>query len=83
MEYIKSFENKDCTDALQRIVPHINIDEISKIIDETPGISDIRKTFYKTMISERYNQILLEPYKIITKGKNMTEEKDVPNLDEI
>lgn len=83
MEYIKSFENKDCTDALQRIVPHINIDEISKIIDETPGISDIRKTFYKTMISERYNQILLEPYKIITKGKKMTEEKDVPNLDEI
>ena len=60
--YIASFSNPDCTAALMRIAPKINIAKIKAIIDNTPGISDIRKEFYKTMLTERYRQIILEPY---------------------
>lgn len=61
-QYVSSFCNSDCTDALLRIYPKIDIDKIYGIIDNTEGISDIRKTFYKTMLNSRYNQILKEPY---------------------
>lgn len=61
-KYISSFSNPDCTAALIRIAPKINMIKISKIIDDTPGISDIRKDFYKKMLLERYNQIIMEPY---------------------
>lgn len=61
-QYIASFVNSDCTAALLRIAPRIDIDKICEIVDDTPGISDIRKQFYKTMLNERYQQIIMEPY---------------------
>ena len=44
---------------------------ICQIIDNTPGITDLRKRFYKKMISERYNQIIREPYLSLTNDKNL------------
>ena len=61
-KYIASFTNSDCTAALMRIAPKIHMDKIEEIIDNTPGVSDIRKLFYKTMLNQRYKQIILEPY---------------------
>lgn len=60
--YISSFENQDCNEALLRIAPRIDIGKINEIISNTNDISEIRKTFYRTMISERYRQIIMEPY---------------------
>lgn len=57
-EFISSLQNEDCTSALLRIFPKINIEKINKIIDETPYISDIRKEFYKKIIYMRYEKIL-------------------------
>lgn len=62
-KYIASFSNPDCTKALMRIAPKINMEDIFSIIENTPGISEIRKEFYKTMLNLRYQQIILEPYK--------------------
>lgn len=61
-QYILSFSNPDCAEALLRIAPRINMDKICDIIDNTPGISDIRRKFYKAMLHERYQQIIMEPY---------------------
>lgn len=61
-EYIGSFRNPDCTAALIRVFPRININRIAEIVDSTEGISELRKKFYKTILLERYNQILKEPY---------------------
>ena len=63
MGYIASLENQDCTDALLRIVPRIDINKIGEIIDGIDSLSDIRKTFYKTILSERFERILLPPYR--------------------
>ena len=57
-DFISSVSNKDCNKALKRIVPKINMNEICGIIDDTPFITDLQKTFYKTMLKERKERIL-------------------------
>lgn len=58
--------SKNIQEAILRNIPKINIERIKKIIDEIPesynGIkvmSPIMKDFYKTFLSERYEQIFL------------------------
>lgn len=63
--FINSLENKECNDALLRIMPKINMDRICLIIDNTPYISEIRKQFYKTILSKRYEKILMPAYEKI------------------
>ncbi len=60
--YINSLVNDDCTEALQRIFPKINMGVIDSIIDETEGLSDLRRNFYKVMLHARYSQILESAY---------------------
>lgn len=84
MQYIASFKNPDCTNALLRIVPRIDMNKIENIIDEMPEISDKRKCFYKTMLSERFKQILLEPYKKIVQEKQISiDKREADPYDEI
>ena len=45
-EYINSLSNPDCTDALLRVYPKINIRNINEFINNMDEISDIRKEFY-------------------------------------
>ena len=60
--FISSLENKDCNQALLRIFPHIDMNQIHQIIDNTPYISDVRKEFYKIIIELRYEKILKYSY---------------------
>lgn len=62
-EVITSLEFEECNQALTRIVDKMNMDKIFTMIEEIEGISDVRKTFYKTMYQERYEKILLEAYR--------------------
>ena len=57
-DYISSLENKDCNEALKRIVPKINLDSINKIIEETPFIDELQRNFYRIMLTERKKRIL-------------------------
>lgn len=59
-EYINSLCNEDCTAALKRIFPNINLSKVNAIIDSINEISSIRKLFYKTMIKKRMD-LILEP----------------------
>ncbi len=61
-DFIFSLENADCNKALKRILPRVNMKKINAIIDETPYISDLQKTFYKTMLLERKEKILDAAY---------------------
>lgn len=56
--FISSLEYEDCNKALKRIVPRIDLQSIFKLIDDTPYISPLQKTFYKVMLSERKEKIL-------------------------
>lgn len=57
-DFISSLQNKDCNRALKRILPRINMIDINRIIDETPYITDLQKSFYKTMLLQRKEKIL-------------------------
>lgn len=57
-DFLKSAENKDCCEAVKRIVPRINMTEIAAFIDDVPYIAELHKAFYKRYIEARYEQIL-------------------------
>lgn len=66
----------ECDRAVLRVVPQISISKTYDIIDETPDISEQRKHFYKTMLSERYRQLLLEPYRELARERGI----EIPKL---
>ena len=60
----------------------IDIDKIKQIIDNTPYISDVRKNFYKTILSERYEKILVPAYeKVVGRSINNNIEDDHDDYD--
>lgn len=61
-QFINSFENDDCSKALLRIYPKIDMEKINEVIDGTKEISDIRKEYLKIIINERYDKILTPAY---------------------
>lgn len=64
-EVISSLQFEACNEALKRIVPRINLERINKIIDEIEEISELRKQFYKTMLQQRYEKILMYSYRML------------------
>ena len=64
-EVISSLQFEACNEALKRIVPRIDLGRINGIIDEIQEISKLRKQFYKTMLQQRYEKILLYPYRML------------------
>lgn len=75
-DFIFSIENADCNRALKRILPRIDIDKINKIIDNTPYISDIQRTFYKVILKERKEKILNKSYdKLLKRERNKSAER--------
>ena len=75
-EVISSLQFQACNEALQRMVPRIDMGRIQKIVDETEGISQLRKRFYKIMLQQRYEKILLYSYRKL-KGEEMTDESGI------
>ena len=64
-EVISSLQFEACNDALKRIVPRIDLERINRIIDEIEGISELRKQFYKTMLQQRYEKILMYSFRML------------------
>lgn len=65
-DFISSLQNDSCNRALERIVPHIDMEKIEAIVRDTPFLSDLQRRFYLTMLTERKHRILdfsLEKYR--------------------
>lgn len=62
-DVISSLRYEECNAALKRIVERIDLEKIYTLIDNVDFVSDLRKKFYKTIIKERYEKILLVSYK--------------------
>lgn len=68
-EVISSLEFDECNIALKKIYQLIDLNKINELIDDME-ISDIHKSFYKTMIRERYEKIIKYSYlKLVEKEK--------------
>lgn len=57
-DYLSSLKNEDCNKALARMFDCIDLDEIYKLVEGTPAITEQQKDFYKVMLSERKEKIL-------------------------
>lgn len=67
-ELIASKKYVKCNEALKRIVPRIDMKKIGGVIDDIPCISNVQKNFYKTIIKERYQKVLLPAFNELTQG---------------
>ena len=67
-EVIGSLRFPECNDALRRIVPRVDLDRISELIDDTCFITDIHRRFYKHMIRNRFEKILLDSFNRLEEG---------------
>ena len=65
-EYIKSCKNKYCNEAVFVLFPKIDMKYIENMINDMP-ITDIRKTFYNTILRKRY-ELLKEIFIQIKNG---------------
>lgn len=61
-EYIQSLGNPDCTAALMRVYPRIDLDKVNEVIYSNSSMSDLRKEFYSTMLKNRVERILEPAY---------------------
>ena len=61
-DMLSSNYDSNCTKALIKMLPKIDMNRIDNIIDKTPFISDIRKEFYKDIIKLRKEVILDRAY---------------------
>ena len=52
----------NCTEAVLRIAPKIDMKKVDAIIENTPFITDIRKKFYKAILQLRQETILTRAY---------------------
>ena len=43
----------------------IDLESINRIIDEMEEISELRKQFYKIMLQQRYEKILMYSYRML------------------
>lgn len=64
-QVISSLQFEACNEALKRIVPRIDLERINRIIDEIEEISELRKQFYKIMLQQRYEKILMYSYRML------------------
>lgn len=63
-EFLVSEKGYHAREALLDLMPRISLERIGDIVDATPGISDTRRAFYKTMTEVRYRVVLMPAYKL-------------------
>lgn len=59
-DFMTESTDEDFAEAVNRIVPRINIEKITEFINEVPYISELQKEFYKKYITAR-NEKIIQP----------------------
>ena len=60
---------------LKRVAERIHMDNIHRLIDETPAITEVQKDFYKIMISERKAKIIDYSMELLLKQDLLQQEQ--------
>lgn len=61
-EIISSLEFDECNKALTRITEKVDLNKINRLIESIENISNARKEFYKIILKQRFEKILLISY---------------------
>lgn len=57
MNFLKQMQNEECNQAIKRVFPQINLEEMINFIHKIENMSEIRKNFYEWIIKQRYEII--------------------------
>ena len=66
---------EDCSEALLRIVPKIQMNRICDFLEDVPYLSDLQRTFYQTYIQARWERLLLPAYDQVAGRTDVMESK--------
>ncbi len=75
--FLMSAEYDGCNEAVKRIVPQIDMDEISAFFEEAPYLSELQREFYNAYIKARYDLILAPAFDLVT---NLEHEQSEPSM---
>ena len=59
-DFLTTGQNQDCTEAVKRLAPRMDIESIQQWIEELPYITELQKNFYSQYIGARY-ELILQP----------------------
>jgi hypothetical protein len=79
-EFISSLKNEEYNAALKRIYGRIDMEQLNKIIDETPSLLPIQRDFYKIMVWERKEKIFDYSMEQLLKQEQQVAEQQGPHL---
>lgn len=68
-DVIDSLQFEACNEALIRCIRRIDWEKTERLVNEVEMITPVRKQFYLTMLRERYDKLLAEPYRKLTGEK--------------
>ena len=57
-DFLSSLEYEGCNAALKRIGPRLHMEQICRLIDETPCLSGLQRRFYKEILALRKERII-------------------------
>ena len=66
---------EDCSEALLRIVPKIQMNRICDFLEDVPYLSDLQRIFYQTYIRTRWERLLLPAYDQVAGRTDVMESK--------
>ena len=75
--FISSLAEPGCNEALKRMAPKIDLNKVYQIIDNTPFISELQKSFYKQILTLRKERIIDYPLQLL----NAKEQAHKPSFD--
>lgn len=79
-EFISSLKNEECNAALKRIYGRIDMEQLNKIVEETPALLPEQRDFYKIMLWERKEKILDYSMEQLLKQEQQAAEQQGPQL---
>ena len=79
-EFISSLKNEECNAALKRIYRRIDMEQLNKIVDETPALLPEQRDYYKIMLWERKEKILDYSMEQLLKQEQQAAEQQGPQL---
>lgn len=68
-DFLMSAEYDACNEALERIVPRIDLRQISDFMETVPYITDLQREFYRAYITARYEKILKPSFEMVQSAK--------------
>lgn len=61
-DFLQAAKNQDCNDAVMRMAPKINMDEICTFVEEVPSLDATQKRFYQVYLTARHQRIIEPAY---------------------